>query len=61
MVTDMPPPIISPGTYTDLLEVKRLASKVYFARTNFIDLCAALEKLNEYFDDENARNRNVNG
>jgi hypothetical protein len=52
MITDTLPPVISTGTYNELLEVKRLAKNVYLARTNFADLCDQLEHLYSYFDEE---------
>jgi hypothetical protein len=52
-VTDTLPPVISTGTYNELLDVKRLAREVYSARSNFTKLCMALEKLYEHFDEEN--------
>jgi len=50
MITDTLPPVISTGTYNELIEVKRLADDVYQARTNFTKLCDALEKLYAHFD-----------
>ena len=53
MITDTMSPVISTGTYNELLAVKQLAKNVYDARTNFTDLCTALEHLYEHFDVEN--------
>lgn len=51
MITDTQPPVISNETYNELLDAHRLAKKVYFARSNFSELCAALEKLYKHFED----------
>ena len=53
MITDTQPPVISTGTYNELLAAKQLAKNVYDARTNFADLCRALEHLYEHFDAKN--------
>ena len=53
MLTDTLPPVISTGTYNELLAIKQLAKNVYDARTNFTDLCKALEHLYEHFDVKN--------
>lgn len=50
MITDTMPPVISTGTYNELTAVQELARDVYKARTNFTDLCAALELLYAHFD-----------
>jgi hypothetical protein len=54
MITDTFPPVISTGTYNELLDIKHLAHDVYLARTNFTELCAALEKLYNHFNVENS-------
>ena len=50
MITDTLPPVISTGTYNELTAVEKLARGVYEARTNFTELCAALEQLYAHFD-----------
>lgn len=50
MILDTMPPVISNGTYEELLTTNRLATKVYSARRNFQQLCQALEELYAHFE-----------
>jgi hypothetical protein len=52
MLTDTLPPVISTGTYNELLAIQNLARDVYKARSNFSLLCDALEKLYEHFEEK---------
>jgi hypothetical protein len=44
------PLVMKPESKTELLAVNRLAQEVYKNRSNFENLCAALERLYEHFD-----------
>jgi hypothetical protein len=48
--TEQMPPVISNDTFNELQTVKDLAENVYQSRSNFTELCAALEILYKHFD-----------
>jgi hypothetical protein len=56
MITDTFSPVISTDNYyNELTTVQDLARNIYKSRTNFTNLCAALELLYTHFDDVEAQ------